>query len=115
MTLCPSCSADNPEHARFCLACGHAIDATEPTESRRQVTILFTDLAGSTDLSHRLDPESLHQVMSGYFDAARTAVGRHGGHIEKFIGDAVMAVFGFPRANEDDAVRRSAPPGISAG
>ena len=105
MTLCPSCSADNPEHARFCLVCGHAIDATEPTESRRQVTILFTDLAGSTDLSRRLDPESLHQVMSGYFDAARTAVGRHGGHIEKFIGDAVMAVFGFPRANEDDAVR----------
>ncbi|HEX6579449.1 MAG TPA: adenylate/guanylate cyclase domain-containing protein [Actinomycetota bacterium] len=105
MQLCPSCSADNPEHARFCLACGHAIDATEPAESRRQVTVLFTDLAGSTDLTHRLDPESLHRVIGGYFDAARTAVGRHGGHIEKFIGDAVMAVFGFPRANEDDALR----------
>jgi class 3 adenylate cyclase/tetratricopeptide (TPR) repeat protein len=102
---CPSCSAENPDHARFCLACGHAIGATEPTESRRQVTVLFTDLAGSTDLTHRLDPESLHQVIGGYFDAARTAVGRHGGRIEKFIGDAVMAVFGFPRANEDDALR----------
>jgi class 3 adenylate cyclase/tetratricopeptide (TPR) repeat protein len=102
---CPSCSADNPEHARFCLACGQPIDAPEPTESRRQVTILFTDLAGSTDLTHRLDPETLHRVMGDYFDAARTAVARHGGRIEKFIGDAVMAVFGFPRANEDDALR----------
>jgi class 3 adenylate cyclase/tetratricopeptide (TPR) repeat protein len=102
---CPSCSAENPDHARFCLACGQPLDASAPTESRRQVTILFTDLAGSTDLAHQLDPESLHRVMSDYFGAARTAVGRHGGHIEKFIGDAVMAVFGFPRANEDDALR----------
>ena len=69
------------------------------------MTILFVDLAGSTDLAHRLDAETLHRVMGDYFGAARVAVGRHGGHIEKFIGDAVMAVFGFPRANEDDALR----------
>ena len=105
MPTCPSCAAENPEHARFCLACGHAIDAPAPSESRRQVTVLFTDLAGSTDLAHRLDPETLHRVMGDYFEAARTAVGRHGGRIEKFIGDAVMAVFGFPTANEDDALR----------
>jgi class 3 adenylate cyclase/tetratricopeptide (TPR) repeat protein len=105
MPACPSCSAENPDHARFCLACGQPIDVAEPSESRRQVSVLFTDLAGSTDLAHRLDPETLHRVMGDYFDAARTAVARHGGRIEKFIGDAVMAVFGFPRANEDDALR----------
>jgi class 3 adenylate cyclase/tetratricopeptide (TPR) repeat protein len=102
---CPSCAADNPEHARFCLSCGRPMDVSEPTESRRQVTILFIDLAGSTDLAHRIDAETLHRVMSDYYGAARAAVGRHGGHIEKFIGDAVMAVFGFPLANEDDALR----------
>jgi class 3 adenylate cyclase/tetratricopeptide (TPR) repeat protein len=102
---CPSCAADNPEHARFCLSCGQQLDVPEPTESRRQVTILFVDLAGSTDLAHRLDAETLHRVMGDYYGAARAAVGRHGGHIEKFIGDAVMAVFGFPRATEDDALR----------
>ena len=69
------------------------------------MTILFVDLAGSTDLTHRLDAETLHRVMGDYYGAARAAVGRHGGHIEKFIGDAVMAVFGFPRASEDDALR----------
>jgi class 3 adenylate cyclase/tetratricopeptide (TPR) repeat protein len=102
---CPSCTADNPDHARFCLSCGQALEPTPATESRRQVTILFTDLVGSTDLTHRFDPESLHRVMGHYFEAARTAVARHGGHVEKFIGDAVMAIFGFPRANEDDALR----------
>ena len=81
------------------------MDVSEPTESRRLVTILFIDLAGSTDLAHRIDAETLHRVMGDYYGAARTAVGGHGGHIEKFIGDAVMAVFGFPRANEDDALR----------
>ena len=105
MPSCPFCAADNPEHARFCLSCGRQLDIPEPTESRRQVTILFVDLAGSTDLTHRLDAETLHRVMGDYYGAARAAVGRHGGHIEKFIGDAVMAVFGFPRANEDDALR----------
>jgi class 3 adenylate cyclase len=103
--ICSSCAADNPDHARFCWSCGRPLGADEPTESRRQVTIVFTDLAGSTDLAHRLDAETLHRVMGDYYTAARTAVDRHGGHIEKFIGDAVMAVFGFPRANEDDALR----------
>ncbi|MGH2680789.1 MAG: adenylate/guanylate cyclase domain-containing protein, partial [Actinomycetota bacterium] len=105
MPSCSSCAADNPDHARFCLSCGRQLEAASATESRRQVTILFTDLAGSTELAHRLDPESLHRVMATYFDSARTAVGRHGGHVEKFIGDAVMAVFGYPLANEDDALR----------
>jgi class 3 adenylate cyclase/predicted ATPase len=102
---CSSCATDNPEHARFCLACGRPLAGFEPTETRRQVTILFADLAGSTELAHRLDAEGLHRVLEEYYDAARSAVARHGGNLEKFIGDAVMAVFGFPRANEDDALR----------
>jgi class 3 adenylate cyclase len=102
---CTWCAADNPDHARFCLSCGRRLDEPPPAESRRQVTVLFTDLAGSTDLAHRLDAETLHIVLEDYFSAARAAVVGFGGRIEKFIGDAVMAVFGFPTANEDDALR----------
>jgi class 3 adenylate cyclase/tetratricopeptide (TPR) repeat protein len=73
--------------------------------SRRTVTVLFADVADSTPLGERLDPEALRQVMSRYFETARTALERHGGTVEKFIGDAVMAVFGVPELHEDDAVR----------
>ena len=72
---------------------------------RKTVTILFADVIGSTQLGERLDPESLRQVMTRYFDAMRTALEDHGGTVEKFIGDAVMAVFGIPRVHEDDAIR----------
>jgi class 3 adenylate cyclase/tetratricopeptide (TPR) repeat protein len=69
------------------------------------VTVLFCDVTGSTGLGERLDPESVRKVMGRYFDAARTCVERHGGTVEKFIGDAVMAVFGIPQLHEDDALR----------
>jgi class 3 adenylate cyclase len=74
-------------------------------EVRKTVTVLFVDVTGSTELGERLDPESLRQVMTRYFDVMRAALERHGGTVEKFIGDAVMAVFGIPRLHEDDALR----------
>jgi class 3 adenylate cyclase len=69
------------------------------------VTVLFCDVAGSTALGERLDPEALRKVMARYFDVAKIAIERHGGTLEKFIGDAVMAVFGVPTLHEDDALR----------
>ena len=74
-------------------------------ERRKTVTVLFADMVGSTALGESLDPEPLRQLMVRYFDQMARAVGRHGGTLEKFIGDAVMAVFGVPRAHEDDALR----------
>src|SRR5436190_12223662 len=73
--------------------------------SRRTVTVLFADVADSTPLGERLDPESLRRVMSGFFEGMSTVLERHGGTVEKFIGDAVMAVFGIPELHEDDALR----------
>jgi class 3 adenylate cyclase/tetratricopeptide (TPR) repeat protein len=75
------------------------------TETRKTVTVLFADVVGSTVLGHELDPESLRSVMSRYFEAMKAVLERHGGVVEKFIGDAVLAVFGVPRVHEDDAVR----------
>src|SRR5512135_2779364 len=78
--------------------------AVEPS-ARKVVTILFTDVAGSTALGERLDPELLRTVMWRYFEAVQAALERHGGTVEKFIGDAVMAVFGVPAVREDDPLR----------
>ena len=69
------------------------------------VTVLFCDVTGSTSLGEQLDPEAMRTVMARYFETARTAIERHGGTVEKFIGDAVMAVFGVPVVHEDDALR----------
>src|SRR3954469_1448928 len=74
-------------------------------EVRKTVTVLFSDVVGSTSLGEQLDPESLRGVMSRYFDEMRAAIERHGGTVEKFIGDAGMGVFGVPTAHEDDAPR----------
>src|SRR3954465_13989152 len=74
-------------------------------EGRKVVTIVFCDLPGSTSLGERLDPESVRQMVSRYFQAMSDALERHGGTVEKFIGDAVMAVFGVPTLREDDALR----------
>src|ERR1041385_3586454 len=74
-------------------------------EARKVVTVLFTDVAGSTALGDRLDPELLRSVMWRYFETVQAALERHGGAVEKFIGDAVMAVFGVPVVREDDALR----------
>jgi class 3 adenylate cyclase len=109
MAACPSCGEANPERARFCLNCGAALSAEgageRAHETRRRVTVLFADVAGSTNIGEQLDPEALREVMQRYFDAMRVAIERHAGTVEKFIGDAVMAVFGIPQLHEDDPLR----------
>src|ERR687894_1339049 len=106
MQVCPSCGEENPERFRLCGFCGTPLaPAAPPTEERRIVTIVFSDLQGSTKLGEALDPESVREVMTRYFDAMTAVLRRHGGTIEKFIGDAIMAVFGLPRVHEDDALR----------
>jgi class 3 adenylate cyclase len=106
MRICPSCGEENPAKFRVCGFCATPLTAAAPPqEVRKLVTILFCDLQGSTSLGERLDSESLRETMSRYFDAMSAEITRHGGLIEKFIGDAVMAVFGLPRVHEDDALR----------
>ncbi|HET8527784.1 MAG TPA: adenylate/guanylate cyclase domain-containing protein [Gaiellaceae bacterium] len=105
MAVCARCGTENPEASKFCGECGAALAAPAPREQRKTVTVLFCDVSGSTALGERVDPEALRGIMSRYFEVARTAIERHGGTVEKFIGDAVMAVFGVPVAHEDDALR----------
>jgi len=104
---CPSCGRENPQDQAFCGACGQRLEPISPrgSEVRKTVTVVFSDVTGSTALGERLDPEALRRVMSRYFDAMRAILERHGGTVEKFIGDAVMAVFGVPVVHEDDALR----------
>src|SRR5215211_9448268 len=104
MAVCAYCGQENPDEARFCLACGQPL-AIDDREVRKTVTILFSDVEGSTRLGERLDAESLRRVMTRYYDEARVVLERHGGSVEKFIGDAVVAVFGIPVVHEDDALR----------
>jgi class 3 adenylate cyclase len=104
--VCAACGRENPPDAGFCNGCGVALAAAPASRQKRKtVTVLFCDVTGSTALGERLDPESFRQVMARYFDAARAVIERHGGTVEKFIGDAVMAVFGVPVLHEDDALR----------
>ena len=106
MAICPSCGEENPDRFRLCGFCGTPLHTAEPArEIRKTVTIVFSDLVGSTAIGERLDSESLRAVMSRYFDVMREELERHGGTVEKFIGDAVMAVFGLPHLHEDDAER----------
>jgi class 3 adenylate cyclase len=102
----PRCGEDNPARARFCLACGAPLaPAGEPREVRKTVTVVFSDPVGSTPLGERLDPEALREVVTRYYDRTAEVLTRHGGTMAKFIGDAVMAVYGIPRLHEDDALR----------
>jgi class 3 adenylate cyclase len=104
--VCSACGAENPEGFRFCGSCGAALAPAEaPREVRKVVTVLFCDLTGSTELGDRTDPEPLRATMRSYFEEMRRILERHGGTVEKFVGDAVMAVFGVPVAHEDDALR----------
>jgi class 3 adenylate cyclase len=105
--VCRACGAENPDRAKFCLDCGAPLThaAASPHEVRKIVTVVFCDVTGSTAMGESLDPESLRSVMTRYFDRMRAALERHGGTVEKFIGDAVMAVFGVPQVHEDDALR----------
>ena len=106
VVACPNCGSENTEGANFCSVCGARFDASAAAaELRKTVTIVFCDVTDSTELGEQLDPESMRKVMSRYFDVMRAALERHGGSVEKFIGDAVMAVFGIPQLHEDDALR----------
>jgi class 3 adenylate cyclase/tetratricopeptide (TPR) repeat protein len=101
---CANCGAENPLGAHFCLRCGTPLRATVLPE-RRVVTALFADLVGSTPLTARLDPEPARALIGEFFAQMREEVERHSGVVEKFIGDAVMAVFGLPAAHDDDPER----------
>jgi len=107
MATCTSCSASNADGSQFCAKCGSPLEASTaaPREIRKTVTVVFTDVTGSTAMGERLDPESLRRVMSRYFVTMREVLERHGGTVEKFIGDAIVAVFGVPSLHEDDALR----------
>ena len=121
---CPRCGTDLPSHARFCNECGTTLTAAaspalagfapapaptvvppSPTTERRLCSVLFVDLVGFTPLAEKRDPEEIRELLSLYFDRAQAIIGHYGGTVEKFIGDAVMAVWGAPVANEDDAER----------
>src|SRR6476619_5498383 len=106
---CDRCQELTARPARFCRQCGAPLPADQvmaaAQEVRKTVTCVFCDVVESTALGQRLDPEAVRRVMSLYFEEMRRAVERHGGTVEKFIGDAVMAVFGVPRLHEDDALR----------
>src|SRR6266542_4842870 len=124
---CPNCGQPNRPGAKFCGDCGSALgDASTQlgadtvavhmpagdnasrvarTSERRLVTVLFADLVGFTPFAEERDPEAVRELLTRYFDLARLAIERHGGTVEKFIGDAVMAVWGAPVAREDDAER----------
>ncbi len=112
---CPNCGEVVIAGAKFCLECGAALSGSaaasrvsstpEPLSERRLVSVLFADLVGFTTLSEHRDPEEVRDLLSRYFDRCRAVIGRYGGTVEKFIGDAVMAVWGTPVAREDDAER----------
>jgi class 3 adenylate cyclase/tetratricopeptide (TPR) repeat protein len=110
--FCHECGNRTPEQAKFCPACGtrqvvEGAIAPEalPVETRRTVTVLFVDITGSTPLGERLDPEAIRRILSRYFGEVAAIVARHGGTLEKFAGDALVAVFGVPVLHEDDALR----------
>ncbi|MGH3017902.1 MAG: AAA family ATPase, partial [Gaiellaceae bacterium] len=107
MSACPRCGSENADSARFCQSCGYGLERElgVPLLVRKTVTVLFCDVTGSTALGERQDPERLRRVMTQYFDVAQATLERHQGKVEKFIGDAVMAVFGVPVLHEDDALR----------
>jgi class 3 adenylate cyclase/predicted ATPase len=123
-SCCPSCGAPNRAGARFCSKCGKALTADSPTThvrlsaaatapasqpadaaERRQLTVMFCDLVGSTALSARLDPEDTREVLHAYQGTCARVIANHGGFVAKFMGDGVLAYFGFPHAHEDDAER----------
>jgi class 3 adenylate cyclase len=107
MLRCANCQEDNPAGARFCLACGSSLEelADEPRDERKIVTVLFVDLVGFTARAERLDPEDVREMLNAYYGRLRSEIEPFGGVVEKFIGDAVMAVFGAPTAHGDDPER----------
>ncbi|HEV2546928.1 MAG TPA: zinc ribbon domain-containing protein, partial [Stellaceae bacterium] len=123
---CPSCGAANARDAKFCLECGQKLgpaktEATAKTDTRpstqpatsaerRQLTVMFCDLVGSTALSARLDPEDMREIIGAYHRCCAEQITKAGGFVAKYMGDGVLAYFGYPQAHEDDAER-----GVRAG
>src|SRR5436190_5261477 len=111
--ICPECRSPNTPGAKFCGECGNVLTGAEapaaaaapPAAERRLVSVLFADLVGFTTLSESRDSEEVRELLTGYFDRCKRLIERYGGTVEKFIGDAVMAVWGTPVAMEDDAER----------
>src|SRR5262249_8356762 len=121
-TVCPQCQQVLPPEARFCLACGHALTAILPPAQttpvihqaaishvheaeRRQLTVLFCDLADSTRLGRQLDPEDLREVMRAYQATGVDVIQRFAGYVAQYLGDGLLVYFGYPQAHEDDAQR----------
>ena len=108
---CPACGTANPPTVKFCGECGTALTARaapparEPPAERRLVTVLFADLVGFTAASADRDAEDTRDLLSRYFETSRRLIELYGGTVEKFIGDAVVAIFGLPILHEDDALR----------
>jgi class 3 adenylate cyclase/tetratricopeptide (TPR) repeat protein len=106
VTICPSCGEENPDRARFCLACATPLtDTSAQQEERKVVSVIFVDLVGFTAGADAADPEDVHATLQPYHARVRDEIERLGGVVEKYVGDAVMAVFGAPIAREDDAER----------
>jgi len=107
VSICPSCGHANPVGAKFCSECGAALVAAEPLahEERKVVTVLFADLVGFTSRAEQMDPEDVRALLSPYYTRLRSELERFGGTVEKFIGDAAMALFGAPITHEDDPER----------
>ena len=107
MRTCRACGNDNPDGSRFCNGCGTGLGTgTDPvTDERKIVSVLFCDLVGSTAWAEHMDPEDVRAVFRPYYELLRHGIEAFGGTVEKFIGDAVMAVFGAPRSHEDDPER----------
>ena len=102
----PACGHENQAGAKFCSECAAPmVEATAPREERKVVTVLFADLVGFTSRAERMDPEDVRALLSPYYARLRAELERFGGTVEKFIGDAVMALFGAPLAHEDDPER----------
>jgi class 3 adenylate cyclase/tetratricopeptide (TPR) repeat protein len=106
MKICPACERENADDARFCSGCGARLEEAPPArEERKVVSVLFCDLVGSTAQAEQMDPEDVRALLRRYHERVGAELERHGGTVEKFIGDAVMALFGAPVAHEDDPER----------
>jgi class 3 adenylate cyclase len=106
VVTCTRCGQENPEGAKFCNSCGAAlVEPGRTGEERRVVSVLFVDLVGFTSRAEKLDPEDVRAILTPYYERVRSVLESFGGKVEKFVGDAVMGIFGAPTAYGDDAER----------